>query len=219
MDERPSGSGGVSRSHKPRRFGIADLMILIAALGVGIAGAWDVWLRVVDTHSGRTRAWLVFASIVSAVATPLTLACLAFRLRRPRPDRHRLWIQPGAAAILTCSLVFVLRTLELAVALAMPTRSVWPTTRIATIRVSDATYLLFMQGQDINGVVGYVEPLGCFGVTVVTFAWPCGSAVAAVWLMLAISGRWRPQRTWIDRLGRVLGWVWILITTLTAVPA
>jgi hypothetical protein len=218
MDEETGGSGREARSPRARRFGIGDLMILIAALGVGIGSARDIWLGVVETRSGRTRTWLIAASILSAVATPLTLACLAFCLRRPRPVRRWLWTQPGAAALLACALVFVVRGIELGVALAMPTSAIFPQTRIATIRVSDASYLLFMQGEDINGVVGFVEPLGCFGVTVVTFAWPCGYAVAAVWLMLACSGRWRPQRTWIDRLGRALGWMWILITTLTALP-
>jgi hypothetical protein len=35
-------------------------------------------------------------------------------------------------------------------------------------------------------------------------------AVAATWITLAIVGRWRPERTWDDRLGRSLGVVWIV---------
>ena len=41
------------------------------------------------------------------------------------------------------------------------------------------------------------------------FSAPCGFTVAAIWLLLGLSGRWRPEKSWIDRLGRLLGVVWI----------
>jgi hypothetical protein len=34
-------------------------------------------------------------------------------------------------------------------------------------------------------------------------------AVVATWLTLAIAGRWHPERAWDDRLGRLLGAVWL----------
>src|SRR5437763_5166625 len=36
-----------------------------------------------------------------------------------------------------------------------------------------------------------------------------GIAVAACWIPLALGGRWAPDRGWLDRLGRGLGWCWI----------
>jgi hypothetical protein len=36
-------------------------------------------------------------------------------------------------------------------------------------------------------------------------------AVAAAWLLLAASGRWRSEPGWLDGLGRVLGTFWIAI--------
>jgi hypothetical protein len=45
----------------------------------------------------------------------------------------------------------------------------------------------------------------------------CGGWVAAVWLTLALSHAWRPEPSWIDRSGRVLGvaaifhWLWSLL--------
>ena len=36
-----------------------------------------------------------------------------------------------------------------------------------------------------------------------------GPAVAAAWMVQALAGRWRPERSWVDRLGRVLGAYWI----------
>ena len=35
-------------------------------------------------------------------------------------------------------------------------------------------------------------------------------AVTAVWLGMLLSRRWRPESGWIDRLGRVIGFAWLL---------
>lgn len=34
-------------------------------------------------------------------------------------------------------------------------------------------------------------------------------AILATWAVLAVNGRWRPRRDWLDRLGIALGLVWI----------
>ena len=95
---------------RTRRFGIGDMLIFIAALGVGISGARALWQMQVEKPGSYwtpiTPSWLMAAAMASSIATPLTLACLAFRLRRPRPPRRRLWMQPGAAAVLACTLLF-----------------------------------------------------------------------------------------------------------------
>jgi hypothetical protein len=39
-------------------------------------------------------------------------------------------------------------------------------------------------------------------------------AIAAAWLILALSGRWRPERTWVDRLGCLIGLAWIALETV-----
>lgn len=39
-------------------------------------------------------------------------------------------------------------------------------------------------------------------------------AVLAAWGLLAISGRWRPEPTWIDRAGRLVGGFWITLWML-----
>lgn len=36
-----------------------------------------------------------------------------------------------------------------------------------------------------------------------------GAAVLGAWSLMAASGRWKTQPSWIDRAGRVLGLVWI----------
>lgn len=44
-----------------------------------------------------------------------------------------------------------------------------------------------------------------------------GPSVAIAWAVLVISGRWRPESSWIDRMGRAIGAFWIggyLVTTV-----
>jgi hypothetical protein len=49
------------------------------------------------------------------------------------------------------------------------------------------------------------------GVALVSWAAP---AVAGAWLVLALSGRWRPTQGWIDRCGRALGVSWLALEVL-----
>jgi hypothetical protein len=42
----------------------------------------------------------------------------------------------------------------------------------------------------------------------------CGFSVAVAWLTLTLGGRWRPEPSWIDRMGRVLGFYFIAIIPL-----
>jgi len=36
------------------------------------------------------------------------------------------------------------------------------------------------------------------------------AGVAGAWLILMLAGWWRPEPSWIDRLGRVLGLFWVV---------
>ena len=45
----------------------------------------------------------------------------------------------------------------------------------------------------------------------VTHVTTCGGfALLVSWMTLLIGRRWRPERQWIDRLGRAMGYIWIL---------
>lgn len=37
------------------------------------------------------------------------------------------------------------------------------------------------------------------------------AAVVAAWTALALSGRWRPEASWLDRAGCVCGGVWVVL--------
>lgn len=213
-------------NRRDRRFGLGDLMILIAALGVATWGVRGLWLGIVEERNWtvwtRTSWRLLIATGLAAVAAPLTAACLVFRLRRPRPPRRRLWVQPGAAAMLACLFIFIVRAVETAAAFAWPDPNrfgAWMVGWVATIRFNDAGYLAYVGGRNGNGVIGFVEAIGCHSTLVASVSAPAGMAVAVAWLGLAASGRWRSERSWIDRLGRGLGATWIVITTLTLMPA
>lgn len=52
------------------------------------------------------------------------------------------------------------------------------------------------------------------GAGLISWAAP---AVAGAWLVLALSGRWRPERGWIDRLGRALGASWLALDILNSI--
>ena len=41
-----------------------------------------------------------------------------------------------------------------------------------------------------------------------------GYAVAAAWLTLMIGRRWRPEPSWVDRSGRLIGSFWLLMIPL-----
>lgn len=43
-----------------------------------------------------------------------------------------------------------------------------------------------------------------------------GCLVAGAWLAMVMTGCWRPERSWVDRLGRCIGLVWIALPILCA---
>jgi hypothetical protein len=207
---------------KPRRFNLGDLMILIAAIGISMLVLRNLWLGLaaepLSGSVGMTAFRLLPAASLSAIAAPMTLACLACRLRRPRPAWRRVALLPGTAVLVVCSALFAFRMVEVAIALSLPKVHYFGVARVSTIQLGEAVSLVVIRSTSRDGMVGYIEPTGCLGVLTTSFVSLCGPAVAAVWLFLALSGRWRPERSWIDRLGRLLGATWIAISLLAFYP-
>ena len=207
---------------KARRFNLGDLMILVAAIGLAMMTSRELWHGLTVEPGAEywsvTPARLLIAAVLSACATPLTLACLAFRLRKPRPARRRLAIQPGSAAVIACSVIFAFQVVEVAIYLAVPKVDLLGGTNVSPLRFGDSVSLVVMKSTLGNELVGHVEPMPCFGVLTTSLMTPCGPAVAAAWLILALSGRWQPEKSWIDRLGRLLGAIWIVTSLLAMYP-
>jgi hypothetical protein len=47
------------------------------------------------------------------------------------------------------------------------------------------------------------------------FSDQAGLAVLVAWLVLIVSGRWRPEHSWLDDAGRALGWACLALSAFT----
>lgn len=189
------------RSRSPRPFTILDGMILVAA----VACAFGLHRAVVDAvHSHAYNTFAMVSRLqdlsqrVLEVEFPLlvtlTPAVLVMRLRRPRPRWRRLLRQPGMVACCAAILPIAGALLGL---------------RQFFRFLSDTTVI--DRGDIISYRIG--PPLGVlFG----SVGAPVGFWVLGAWLILALSGRRRPEKSGIDRVGRLVGIGWISITVMTA---
>ncbi len=182
------------RDVEPTKPRILDLIILVAevAIGVVLVGA-----MLNDTHSlpgvDRVVFWDQWEEIISTqlFLIAFTLGFLIHwigRMRRP----FRLFAQsPGAIACLLASAVLLATAYHLAVSY-------------------QAEYVRHDM-QNVFWSMGYWNAL---------FSSPpiaIGLLILAAWNLLALCGRWKTERTWIDRWGRVLGvcWVgWAVVNTI-----
>jgi hypothetical protein len=206
----------------PRKFLVSDAIVLVAATAVGLAVVkpyyaaptpfrWTQPFPLGTLFLGWIEVIWVCLVLASPFVVAWTLAILGLRLRRPRAPWRRLVRQPGLVAGLMAALVLVLR---------LP---------------GFATMCLRLMGQPNLGLRNITSigggSIGRGGGAVITKLPPgyfwfdfdhflntmamIGVAVGSSWVLLLVSGRWRPERSWIDRAGRVLGWFWIAILPLT----
>jgi hypothetical protein len=169
----------------PRRLTVADGMALLGATAVGFAAARRAPMA--EMSVPLTVPWDVAFVTGSYLGLSWTAALLVLSLRRPRLGRRELFRRPGAAACI-------------AIVLA----AAWGGISVACEVASEAQ----------------VNP--GWGVRLVPFnAWnliadACAAvgpgaalAVTAVWTVMALGGRWEPDRSWTDRAGRLLGAYWV----------
>jgi hypothetical protein len=115
-----------------------------------------------------------------------TAALIAIRFRHPRAPLRRVARQPGLAACLAVSVVSL----------------------IGAIRQAMLACLYWSETPGAR----WIDPLR----SILGFQWseqsagPTGLAVGAVWLLLRLSRRWRPEPGWIDRAGIIVGVYWIV---------
>ena len=169
-----------------RRFTLADGMILIAATAIGLA-AMRIYLprgRYSLMEMGARGGWLDRVVRDLSYCLPMfacwTIAVLILRLRKPRPPFRRLWKQPGAVAGLAVSVTVISNVVMLG----------------AIKLTSMAKPSLFVGAEP-----AYTKFLASTHP---------GAAVAASWMLLTLAGRWRPERSVLDRTGRLFGVLWIL---------
>jgi hypothetical protein len=183
-----------------RRFGIADGLILVAATAFGLAASRFVFAsrearaqisNVSDLLRRAPSGWTVSdvlecIAIAGVLLSPClmtwTPACLILRGRGPRPIRRRLRWPPGTLACVV------------------------------------ATGTVLLSGAIIAAIGGYKLRTGrshdawtVYVVLLVSASIQASAAVPWCWATLWLCGRWRPERSWLDRLGRLLGVTWIAL--------
>jgi len=170
----------------PRRFGVLDGMILVAALAVASLSIRPALGFLLDLDERRMfpamGLWYGTVPRTVVLATEplvaaLTVAFLLIRLRQPRPRFRRLMRQPGMAAGIASASAMIVGVLMIPAAFAL---------------------------------VGMPQRENLYRGWFLTIFEPAGAAVAAVWLFMAVARVGRPEAGWIDRLGRALGGYWIV---------
>jgi hypothetical protein len=158
-----------------------DVMIITACAAVAFFLMRQCWPRSGGFSPHAVREWA--NATLGVTLLPWSVAFLVIRLIPPRPGRERLMCQPGMAA---CCAALVVIACGIFARILPGLRNQFVSPSRPGLRVFD-----FLDN------FWYVYQL------------PVGPAVAMVWLGLVLAGRWRPERGWIDRFGRVLGVLWI----------
>jgi len=171
-----------------RRFGLLDVMILVAAMAVWLAAT-----RHLASKTNQRSLWYVghprdliriVHDQIGLLLFFLSSACLLIRLRPPRPARRRLWCQPGFAACAAAVLGVVIQAMAAVISIH---------TRLA--------------GWGLFDMQVFWRHWPC-----------SGPAVTGAWLALIVAGCWRAERSGIDRLGRVLGACWLVEMLIAEMP-
>ena len=177
--------------NSPRRFHIADAIILVAATAVGL---------------GLTRGSMVLGAIQEKFINkyfpdgrlhppedgnlsdlgafflaPWSLCLVALRLWPRAPSRGRVLRRPGFVATGTATIFMIVRCAQFA---------------IENARDHSGPF------NDYWLVHSVSEPS------------PIAIAVLTSWTLMAAFGRWRPEPSWIDRVGRAVGFSWVAIALM-----
>ena len=169
----------------PRRFTIADAMILTVAGAVGsllVRQLWPQYLRdSTDPWSlipvlARYFGVLQAADLLGSCGViPLMAAQVVLRLRSPCPQSIR--DEPGFVASLA-------------------------TLGMMAVGLGRASRDLIDADPFAEDLLGNIWENAASNAT---------TASIGAWVALILSLRWRPRADWVDRLGRVLGWFWVVL--------
>jgi amino acid transporter len=187
--------------YQRRRMSLLDAILMVgsAAIGLGLfelshrtlfkGRIWIADIGFPDFQTWSTMEALVTCSDITVfllpVVIPWTFVLILLRMRSPRLSWRRIWRQPGMAACLVAVLAWLWTVVALL--MAMNAGRVARSRRMITPADWAQKYLS-------DEVFMYV-----------------GLAVAAVWIVQYLSGRWQRSADWIDTMGRVVGVLWIMI--------
>ncbi len=201
-----------------RRFQLTDAIVLVAATACGLAGCrfvmWSTEAALDDILLAAKGEPLLEASRIMALASiPIesimllswTMAILLLRLRPGRPRRRLLWCQPGFLACVAAVFVFACKGAEAVLNHAAAILEAGPDMFFQARNVPSFDYIL-------NSIL-----LSLFNFSS-RIQVDISEAILLIWLVVCAGGRCRPEPSWIDRAGRVLGAIWVC-TALVAVSA
>jgi hypothetical protein len=177
---------------------------ILAAATVAAMGIAYVLIAIPPPEAEESGARERAISIARAFLMAWTLAIAALGLRRPRPRRARLCRRPGMGACLVAAPVLVglilgyLRTFPLVAWNATATG--WRTVPDPIIPASPVV-VRTTPAQELQLTLGFI-------VSDTAYA---EDAIAGAWLIMALGGWWRPERSGLDRLGRAVGAAWIAL--------
>lgn len=213
MSDEPGGTS-IGRPRTCRRFRIADAMILVGAVAMSLAlsrrlaaATWGVlsWEGFPSAVEGARAAFLNGPGLGGRTMTALgealarlvllsepllataAMAVIALQLVRPRPRPRRRRLFLQPGTVAACSTILALIIIESLYA------AVWLATRKSEYRT----------------VVDVVTALTAAPVFV-------SVSIASAWTVLLAAGIWRTEPTWIDRVGRILAFVWFAMAIFCA---
>ncbi len=176
----------VGRRHsrpKHRRFTLADAMILVASSAVGIA-----LLRTASVSVPVSNSYPAIETLYASAWLPClwSVAIVLIRLRGPCPGRRRLARRPGWMACLGALVGAMILVVE-----------------------NGGSFVVHRIRGSLP--VPFLTPGSWVWMTTRGLWAGPGLMVVAVWMTLAVGGRWRTERAWDERVGLALGAYWILL--------
>lgn len=179
--DQPRGAG--------RAFTLLDAMVLVAAVaaGFGAVRGWIVlrsWMPQNDNGSlpPRLSGYRDAYAAYRLALLPVTMAVLPLSLRRPRPPLRELWGRHGTVVPIVVALTILACLLD---------------ERGFPFAVG-YYYLYASPAQRLFHVVNEAVSIS-----------RAATAVVVAWSALALAGCWKPEASWVGRLGRVLGFAWV----------
>jgi hypothetical protein len=180
-----------------RRLTILDAVALVAATALGFGFTRALWDALRQEYFYKPQSgWTLEATLAKAplsllVLVPLlmtwTLTLVLLRALQPRPPLRCLPLQPGLAA--SGAAFFAIAVTHLGFLARCAVGLIVEGEFFYAVAATSAEDYFFIQ----------IAP------SIVTTA----CAIMSAWVMLAITRLGRPEASWIDRTGRILGVLWI----------
>jgi hypothetical protein len=209
------------RRSKRDGFRIKDAMLAIAATAIGFAwvqAQWDTIQLFAGQYSNQPSyaKWYlgdrpfyqmtrVFTKDFLYVTTAIACPWMVFLMLRARRGglRGRFWRarRPGAVACLAGTVALIFELVR---------QAIWPVAGVHQILyvTQDPPHARFW-GWNFDNILSPAmqDPLRTMLIWMPRHA---GIVIGGAWLALILAGAWRPERSWIDRAGRLIGVFWII---------